>query len=494
MLSWMILFSGTARHRIKELENENEKLRREIEELRREKELVENEKELVEKEKEKLRQERDRLKDELDLARRAAKRQAAPFSKGEPKSDPKRPGRKPGVRYGRKGHRPIPAKVDEEIPVPLPERSPCCGAAFENRHVEDQYQTEIVRQTRVTCFHLHVGNCAKCGKRIQGRDPRQTSDAVGAAASQVGPEALSLAATLNKELGIPLGKTTAVLDKAFGLTLTPGGLSQALARLGKKCEPTYQDLLRQVRTGPSVTMDESGWKVGGHPWWLWVAVTSDTTVYGILPGRGFKEAARLLGAGFDGFLVHDGWHSYDQFTAADHQTCTRHLINRCDEMLATASPATAAFPRHVNAILLKGLDLRDRYAEGEISRHGLASAAGRLGADMERLLTPHYRSPENQRFAKHLLHEYDRLFTYLNCPGLEATNWRGEQAVRPAVVARKVWGGNRTENGAHVQEVLTSVLRTSRQRAVDALPSLAALLRSPKPYVLDFDSHYPGRC
>src|SRR5256885_3964799 len=51
-----------------------------------------------------------------------------------------------------------------------------------------------------------------------------------------------------------------------------------------------------------------------------------------------------------------------------------------------------------------------------------------------------------------LLHEYDRLFLYLNCPGLEATNWRGEQAIRPAVVARKVWGGNRTENGAHGQE------------------------------------------
>src|SRR5256885_7619098 len=58
--------------------------------------------------------------------------------------------------------------------------------------------------------------------------------------------------------------------------------------------------------------------------------------------------------------------------------------------------------------ILKGLDLRDRYAEGEISSHGLASAAGRLAADMERLLAPHYRSPENQRFAKHLLHEIGR--------------------------------------------------------------------------------------
>ena len=31
---------------------------------------------------------------------------------------------------------------------------------------------------------------------------------------------------------------------------------------------------------------------------------------------------------------------------------------------------------------------------------------------------------------------------------VQATNWPAEQAIRPAVVNRKVWGGNRTEAGA----------------------------------------------
>jgi transposase len=498
MLSWMRVPILSAAARIKELENENAKLRREQERLKREYERLEHERgeerARLERENERLRQERDRLKRELDLARRAAKRQAAPFSKGEPKSDPKRPGRKPGVQYGRKGHRAVPLSVDEEILVPLPDRSPCCGGEIENLHVEDQYQTEIVRKTRVTCFHVHVGNCAKCGRRIQGRDSRQTSDAIGAAASQVGPEALSLAALLNKDLGIPLGKTTTVLDKAFGLKLTPGGLSQALARMGTKCEPTYEDLVCQVRASASVTMDESGWKVGGWLWWLWAAVTENTTVYGIMPGRGYDEAARLLGEDYDGFIVHDGWIVYYRFKKAFHQSCTRHLINRCNEILQSASTAAAMFPHNVKAILLKGLNLRDRYLEGEVTDHGLASATGRLEADMARLLAPSYRSEQNRRLAKHLNHEFEYLFTYLKCPGLDATNYRGEQAIRPAVVARKVWGGNRTTNGAHTQEVLTSVFRTSHQRGVDPLPNLAALLRSPKPYVLKFDSLHPARC
>lgn len=512
MLSWMRVPGLSASEKIKELENENAKLRREQERLKREYERLEregneerarlerevarlrHERERLEKERERLEKERDRLKHELDLARRAAKRQAAPFSKGEPKTDPKRPGRKPGTQYGRKGHRAIPVNVDEEILVPLPDRSPCCGSAIENLHVEDQYQTEIVRKTQVTCFHVHVGNCAKCGRRIQGRDSRQTSDAIGAAASQVGPEALSLAAFLNRDLGIPLGKTAAVLDKAFGLRLTPGGLSQALTRIGAKCEPTYEDLIGQVRASISVTMDESGWKVGGILWWLWAAVTENTTVYGIMPGRGYEEAARLLGADYNGFLIHDGWSIYYKFEEAFHQSCTRHLINRCNEMLGTASKAAAAFPWNVKAILLKGLDLRDRYLDGEVSDHGLASATGRLESDMERLLDTNYRSEQNRRLAKHLNHEFEHLFTYLKCPGLDATNYRGEQAIRPAVVTRKVWGGNRTINGAHTQEVLTSVFRTSHQRGVDPVPELAQLLRSPKPYVLRFHSFHPLLC
>jgi outer membrane murein-binding lipoprotein Lpp len=38
-----------------------------------------------------------RLQGKLDGARREAKRQAAPFSKGTHKTDPKRPGRRPGA-------------------------------------------------------------------------------------------------------------------------------------------------------------------------------------------------------------------------------------------------------------------------------------------------------------------------------------------------------------------------------------------------------------
>ena len=45
---------------------------------------------------------------------------------------------------------------------------------------------------------------------------------------------------------------------------------------------------------------------------------------------------------------------------------------------------------------------------------------------------------------------------------MDATNWRAEQAIRHAVVIRKVYGGNRIRNGADTRQVLSRVVRTAR--------------------------------
>ena len=70
-----------------------------------------------------------------------------------------------------------------------------------------------------------------------------------------------------------------------------------------------------------VTPDETGSRVGGRLHWLWAFATPETTVYAIRAGRGFPEAASILGADFGGVLVRDGWAPYRKFTRAAHQTC-----------------------------------------------------------------------------------------------------------------------------------------------------------------------------
>jgi len=154
-------------------------------------------------------------------------------------------------------------------------------------------------------------------------------------------------------------------------------------------------------------------------------------------------------------------------------------------MILVAGKCEAVFPRTIQAILQEALRLRDRREKGQISDRGVAVARGRLEARLDRGLQPRYRSPRNRRLANHRLRERDALLTFLNCPGLEATNWRAEQAIRPMVVTRKVGGGNRTSEGAHAQGVLVSILQTCRQQLRSASSLLQTLVCSPHPKVLD---------
>jgi len=357
----------------------------------------------LEDEIEQLKREIERLRRALEEALRAGKRQAAPFSRHRPKANSQRPGRKPGSAYGRAAHRSVPDRVDETLEAELPPRCPHCGGNCEETEVVDQYQTEIPEpRVEHIRFHVHVGRCQKCGRRVQGRHPRQTSDAVGSAASQVGPRAIALATHLDKGLGLSHAKTAAVLEAAFGLRVTRGGLCQAFQRVSQRAEPTYQGLIEWLRRSPRVTPDETGWRVGGESWWLWTFVSAEVTVYSIQPGRGFAEAARVLGADFAGFLVHDGWVPYEKFQDALHQTCLAHLLRRGREMIEVSSPTAARFPQAVIAILQQALQLRDRGTARQISPHGLAVARGRLEARLDRILERHYRCPANERFAKHL--------------------------------------------------------------------------------------------
>jgi transposase len=188
-------------------------------------------------------------------------------------------------------------------------------------------------------------------------------------------------------------------------------------------------------------------------------------------------AEAVLGRNYDGIMIHDGWSTYDQFKDARHQQCLQHLLRRCDEMEASATRGAVCFPRRVAELLRAGLDLRDRHTARQVSAHGLAVARGHLESQLSDLIFPPKTNVANERLAQHLWGHRDQLFTFLRQPGLDATNWRAELAIRFGVILRKVWGGSRTWTGARAQSVLMPVWRTCWQQGRSALDLLSQLLR-----------------
>jgi transposase len=416
---------------------------------------------------------------ERDEARRAGKRQAAPFRKGPPKPNPKTPGRKAGAEHGAHGHRPTPPpdQINECHEAKLPDACPDCHGRLVKTDVAQQYQTEIPRRPIVRQFNVHIGHCQRCGKRVQGRHPLQTSDALGAAASQIGPDAQAAATTLHTQMGLSHGKVAAVFDTLFGIDLTRGASAQINLRAATRLEPDYQLILDDVRTSAQIAADETGWREGGQPAWLHVWVGDRATAYAIDSQRSAAALERVIGLDWDGILSHDGYATYERFAEAIHQQCVAHVLRRAQELLDRSTRGAVHFPRRVLALFQEAIHWRNRYLLGAVTLPALENQREAYDERLWQLIRSPRRGDEHERLAQHLWNHCGQWFAFLTDPSIEPTNWKAEQAIRPAVVNRKVWGGNRTKAGAAAQGVLMSVLETCRRRAHSAIDYISQTLR-----------------
>lgn len=421
----------------------------------------------------------DKLQAAAEESQRAAKRQAAPFRKGEAKPEPKKPGRKRGQRHGPHAHRDAPPHIDERFDAPLPDRCPHCGGQhLTETETATQYQTEIPRRPIYRQFDIHIGCCDDCGQRVQGRHELQTSDALGAAASQLGPDAHAAFVTLNKELGLSHGKCARVFDTLLGIPIARATSVRSLIKTATLATPAYEQLRIDIRSSAIIVPDETGWRVGGRPAWLHGFATEDMTIYDI-GDRSSDIAVNLLGIDWSGTLIHDGYCVYDCFQSAYHQQCLAHLQRRCQGLLETARGVASRLPRQVLELIDEAFALRRAFRGHRLSGDELASDGLRLSCELEELASGQFTCTANRRLAGHLLSHAMHWFWFLIDPQVDATNWRAEQAMRPGVVNRKVWGGNRTWFGARVQSILTSVTRTLYQRGHDALAWFSSLRRLP---------------
>ncbi len=144
-------------------------------------------------------------------------------------------------------------------------------------------------------------------------------------------------------------------------------------------------------------------------------------------------------------------------------------------------------PRQVSDLLAEALDARD------LDKPGRAAVVIDIGERLDLLFDQAHPHNANRRLinANRRL-KRAALFAFLTTDGVDATNWRDEQGVRPAVVNRKVWGGNRTDRGAETQGRVMTFLRTAHQQGADAVALLVDLARAPNPGVVAGLTLRPG--
>lgn len=423
-----------------------------------------------------LQKEVDRLKAKLEEKQRDSKRQAAPFARRKRKKDPKRPGRKKGHRPA---HRPRPDHVDHPVDVPL-EFCPCCGSwdLSARKKLQPHQVVDVPEDIRAEVWEYRNESawCPVCKRRVQSRHPNQHSTARGAAGLTIGPRLLAVGVDIKHRIGVPYKKTAQILSLLVNVDICPSTIAQASQRIARRCEPSVQALVDVVRTAEAAQSDETGWYIteADKRAWLWPIVTLEpkVTLYVIRLSRSGAVAAQVLGEGFSGALGVDGWAGYIHLPYRKGQD-TAHLLRRCADLLEVQQRGAARFPLAVKRALQMGLEVKK--LQGVLPARDYAACVDQVRGEMTTVLRGDIQEPANLRFANHLRNHEHELFTYLDVEAMPPTTTLVEQEVRPAVVVRKMSGGNRTLAGAHAHEVLTTVGRTAERngkRLVDLLPAL----------------------
>lgn len=379
----------------------------------------------------------------------------------KPKQHKKRH-KKPGQKPGHTGsYRQRPTEADEIIEVTL-EDCPHCHSALNDMKTCEQYVEEIIpAHTTVICYRTYKGYCPNCQRVVQSRHPDQIPNRM------IGSRALLLAADMKHALGVPYRKVATSLKRLCGLSITAGALVQEMSALAKWLKPEYEAIQSAMRQSPSVNIDETGWRLDGNSCWLWAFTNDSFTIYEVNPSRGHQVVLEKLGEDYCGTIISDFYTAYNPLPYKQ-QKCLVHLLRELSQS-KNDTDEFMAFRKKLTRLLRDALRLKQRMTDTmtKTPQETYDRLLERIHNRLSELSCVSYQTHDCQRLSKRLRKHSHQLFTFIEEMYVDSNNNRAERAIRPAVVTRKISGGNRSPVGAESLGIITSIIQTCKQQGKD---------------------------
>jgi hypothetical protein len=265
------------------------------------------------------------LEEELAQFRRPAKtpeNSSVPPSRGQKANRAERRGRKPDPKRGHVGV----SRVRSEPNVVVECRPRACDGCGEplpetgGRQVGRSQVTELPSfepvviegwQYAMTCVHCRVQTV---GAYPVGLEPRRT----------FGPGIEALLSYLHERHHVGYERLVELCRDVFGLTISQGGVENALRRLIERARPTSAAIGEMVRGNPVINSDETSARVAGKTHWQWTFQTPEASYHVIAPSRGGEVIDAFL-AGVEPEVWGSDLYAPQLLTsAAQHQICHSH--------------------------------------------------------------------------------------------------------------------------------------------------------------------------
>jgi len=319
----------------------------------------------------------------------------------------------------------------------------------------------------------YAARCAGCGTRTKGTYPEGLEPT-----RTFGPGIEALLGYFHERHHVGYERLVEVCREVFGLTISEGGIDQALRRLAERARPTYEAIGAEVRAGPVIGSDETGARVAGKTAWQWVFQTPEASYHVIVPRRNADAIAAFLGDTRPKGWVSDLWGPQLQVDAETHQICLSHQIRNLTYAVDADGYAGRVWAVELRHLLGRAIHLhqiRDTLTQTSFTRRRrrIENAVDRL---ISRTFLPDRPDTANARRLQARYQEHRAsLFVFFERPDVPPTNNASEQDLRPSVIHRKVTGGFRSQLGADVSAIFTSLLTTARKQGQNLFQALRSV-------------------
>ena len=432
------------------------------------------------------------LERELADSRRNSTNSSKPPSSDGLAGPPRERGRKPGTKCkrragGQPGHagqyrQPVEAaKVSQTIEV-LPKQCGGCGQEFPSDvtsacAVGEPYRHQVVDlppiEAWITEYQCYKLACPGCGQATRAAVPEEAQD-------QTGPRLTALVAYLTSVCRMPRRVVQRFLEQAMGTSISLGTTQNCCEQMSQAVERPCLELESKLATEAVLNIDETGWRLSGDKRWIWAFVAHSFIYYVVAAGRGAEVLVTVLGAVFSGILCSDRYAVYGSYHHGKSQLCWAHLKRNLQAVLDQAKDwKQERFARDALALYASLFRLWWKFQAGTIDRAQLIERSKRIRSGYKKLAERWWDCEHREvaNLANAIGQHFDRLFCFLDEPGVEPTNNSAERALRTAVQWRKTSFGNRSETGALATARLLTVTQTCRVQNRDPLQYLTEVIQ-----------------
>lgn len=384
--------------------------------------------------------------------------------------------RKSGGQQGHKGHH-LELVSEPTFNVDLKSNS-CqqCGQNLEGQQVKLVSKRQVVDIPAVapvyTQYSQYSCACPNCNHEQKGIYPSGVNAPI-----QYGQSVEAYVSYLSVFQYIPYKRLKLLLKDLFNLNLSEGSIENLLKRSAKKSKGFYQQIKDEIEKANFVGSDETGAKVNGQKWWIWVWQNALNTFLKASSNRGSKTIDETFSEGLPNAIIgSDRWAAQLKTISKGKQLCLAHLFR---DVVWLKESEGHFWADQFNDLLTESLQLRKTAIKKGIPFHQQDLESIKIEEKLNQLLATTLikeKNPETYKFQKSIIKNRNYLFSFLYNLEVPPDNNGSERAIRNVKVKQKVSGQFKT--GQDDFCTLRSVIDTLSKREFDIMNALSQIMNN----------------